>query len=93
MDESEKEDLGIATVLLERFTEQRLPKLLEIKERIDAGEKLDDLDLEFLETMLSDANTNLPKMAAHEDLKELFMKGINLYHEIVTKAAENEQAK
>lgn len=90
MSESSK-DLGVVTVLLERFTNQRLPMLLEIKKRIDAGERLDDRDLQFLETMQSEATRNLPRIAAHKELKEIVGKGVNLYHEIISKALENEQ--
>ena len=90
MTESSKE-LGVMSVLLDRFANRRLPRMLEIKKRVDAGERLAGHELEFLEVVGADTIKNLPKIADHAELKELLGKALNLYHEIVTKAMENEQ--
>ena len=39
----------VIQVLAERFESQRLPRALRMKERVDQGETLTDLDIEFLE--------------------------------------------
>jgi len=39
------EDTGVITVLLERLNDFRLPRLLELKERMDAGETLSENDM------------------------------------------------
>jgi hypothetical protein len=90
MTESSKE-LGVMSVLLDRFANRRLPRMLEIKKRVDAGERLAGHELEFLEVVGADTIKNLPKIAGHAELKDLLGKALNLYHEIVTKAMENEQ--
>lgn len=86
-----KEELGVVTALLERYTKQRLPKLLEMKERLDRGEKLDDYDMELLEAIERDRDQTLAIAKRHKALHEITMKAINLYHEITSKALENEQ--
>jgi hypothetical protein len=48
-------DAGVISVLIERFEEQRLPRALEMKERVDQGEKLSDIDLAFLKEVFADA--------------------------------------
>ena len=90
MNDTSKE-LGVLSALIDRFTHRRLPRMLEIKKRVDAGECLEGHELEFLEVVGSDTLKNLPKVAAHPELKELLGKALNLYHEIVAKAMENEQ--
>ncbi len=57
MEHSER-DIGTMTVLLERLTNERLPRLVEIKARVDQGEALADHDIDFLERALNDANEN-----------------------------------
>ena len=86
-----KEELGIVTAMLERYTKQRLPRLLEMKERLDRGEKLDDHDMEFLDMIERDRVQTLAVAKRHEDLHEIAMKAINLYHEITQKALQNER--
>lgn len=86
-----KEELGIVTAMLERYTKQRLPRLLEMKERLDRGERLDDHDMEFLEMIERDRAQSLAVAKRHEDLHEILVKAINLYHEITLKALQNER--
>jgi len=78
-------------MMLERFTKQRLPRLLEMKERLDRGETLDDHDMEFLEMIEKDRLQTLSVAKRHQELHEIAMKAINLYHEITSKALENQQ--
>jgi hypothetical protein len=86
-----QEDLAVVTTLLERFTKQRLPRLREMLARVDAGEPLDDVDLEFLEQALEDGRSAGPIIERHPELDELVKKIVGLYHEVMTKALENEK--
>jgi len=86
-------DKALIQVLLERMDKQRLPRLIDIREKLDQDQKLDSYDLEFLDEVLNDTreNQHYVKNAADDDLKTLFMKVVNLYKEIMEKALENEK--
>lgn len=53
MAESEKE-AGIIQVLAKRFETQRLLRALALKKKVDGGERLNELDMVFLEEMFGD---------------------------------------
>ncbi len=84
-------DDGVIAVLLERFNKQRLPRVLKLKEKVDSGEKLDDLDITFLEEVLKDANKVMPLGDRHPEYQDLMTKVVHLYREITEQALKNEQ--
>ena len=86
-------ELGVMAVLAKRMVEERLPKALALKERIDAGEVLNEADLNFLEQVVTDANTVMPMMKDDPRIAQVGARMLQLYKEITTKALENEQAK
>ena len=55
-------DTGVISVLAKRMVEERLPKALALKERVDKGAVLNELDLAFLEQVVADAGTIRPLM-------------------------------
>ncbi len=85
-------DLGIIIVLLERFQKQRLPRILKIKEKVDNGQCLEELDIEFLKVLFADAKSNLPLLHRHTEYDYLAGKITFLYHEITEKALQNQNA-
>jgi len=83
---------AILEALLVRFEMQRLPRLLEINEKVSRGDKLDDYDIEFLEEVFSDTKENKHYVENSDDrLKNIFMKVLSLYNEITEQALKNEQ--
>ena len=90
MSELDKED-GIAVVLLNRLTTERLPRALAIKEQVDRGETLDDNEIDFLKKVFEDAVSNQSKWEQHPELTEIISKVSALYNEITEKALANEQ--
>jgi hypothetical protein len=78
--------------LLERMRTQRLPRALDIKSKVDAGEKLDDYDLVFLQEVAADTEYMKQLWDRHPELQEIGGRMIHLYHEISEKALANEQA-
>ena len=88
MAESSK-DAGIIQVLLERFERQRLPRLLELKEKVDKGEPLDDWDTTYLEEVFEDAREAKPLVDQHPELQNLYARAVHLYNEITEKGLEN----
>ncbi len=84
---------GVIAVLAKRMVEERLPKALALKERVDRGEVLNELDLAFLEQVVTDANAVRPLMKENARVLEVAGRMLQLYKEITTKALENEKAK
>jgi hypothetical protein len=85
-------ETGILAVLAKRMVEERLPKALELKERIDKGGLLNDLDLNFLEQVVKDAAAIRPLLKDNQRLVDVAASMTRLYKEISDKALENEKA-
>jgi hypothetical protein len=85
-------DTGVIAVLAKRMVEERLPKALAMKERVDKGGLLNDLDLAFLEQVVKDAGQIRPMMQKDPRVLEVAGRMVQLYKEITDKALENEKA-
>ena len=83
---SNSTDEGLIEVLLKRLEKQRLPRLLALKEKVDANNPLDDLDLEFLETSMTDARKAIPLIDRHPKYQALAAQVMELYKDISDKA-------
>jgi hypothetical protein len=84
-------DAGVIAVLAKRMVEERLPKALAMKERVDKGGLLNDLDLAFLEQIVKDSGQLRPLMEKDPRVKELAGQMLQLYRQITEKALENEK--
>lgn len=91
MTDQKTHDAGVAQTLLDRMSNQRLPRALEIKEQVDAGEPLSEYDLRFLEDVFADAQAILPMVDRHPEYQQLASRAIHLYKAILDKAMENEK--
>jgi len=85
------EDAGLIAVLMERFESERLPRALELQEKVDQGETLNDIDIAFLEQVFADANKLGPLLERHNEYQKLVSKAVDLYTDITEKALENEK--
>jgi len=86
-------EAGTLAVLAKRMVEERLPKALALKERVDKGGLLDDLDLNFLEQVVKDGQAIKPLLKNDKRMQDVAASMLRLYKEISDKALENEKAR
>ena len=85
-------EMGVIAVLAKRLVEQRLPRALELKERIERGGLLNELDISFLQQVVADASTVRPLMKNNPRVLDVAGRMVQLYGEITTRALANEIA-
>ena len=85
------DELGTIYALIERFEKQRLPRLLELKKRVDKGEVFSESDIRFMYEVTLDAQRSKRLIDRHPEWQEFCAEVIHFYEEIVEKALENEK--
>ena len=73
------EDTGVILVLLESFEKQRLPRIIEIKLKLEYGDIINEFELEYLSEALHDARMLFPYLDRHPEYRELVAKIIHFY--------------
>jgi len=82
---------GVILALIDRFERQRLPRLLELKEKVDAGNLLSDADIEFLDMVIHDAQQSKQLIDRHPEWQSFCSMVVHLYETITEKSLDNEQ--
>lgn len=86
-------DDGLIVVLAERLETQRLPRALSLKEKVEAGETLNEFDISFLEEVIEDVRKIHPLVERAPEWQPVVAKMLDLYNEIAARAVENEKAR
>lgn len=88
---TDETDMGVIITLIDRMITQRLPKVKDMKARVDAGERLTQLDIEFLEEVFNGVNTTRHFWVDHPEYEPIVGSVAHLYKVIMDKAVENEK--
>ncbi|MDF2181691.1 hypothetical protein [Neptuniibacter sp. CAU 1671] len=81
---------GSAAVIVLHFEEKLLPKAFDLRDRLDQGERLNDVDIAFLNQLLGQVH-NLQTLAHSEPKIQRFAAGVvSLYHELTRAALINQ---
>jgi hypothetical protein len=87
----EDSDQGVIQAVVDRLEKLRLPMALELQDKVNKGETLNDLDLAFLENVLNDSRKISGMLDKYPAWQPLAARMMSLYNDITTKALENEQ--
>jgi len=91
MTDQSNKDAGTIAALMVRFREVRLPRTQRLLEKVNAGQKLDDGDIEFLKRVHSDSSNVHALIQRNPEYLSLVTRFIDLYSEIISKAVELEK--
>jgi len=87
----EEHDEAVLAALLDRLLKVRLQHALELKRKVEGGERLADADITFLKVALDDARDGQRYVVRNPRFHTLGAQIVQLYDEIVAKATENEK--
>ncbi len=90
--DSEAEEEGTLAVLLER-ARSGIPNVLALKERIDGGDTLSDIEIAELEDIFERARHMIHVYDEHPEVQDIVAKIVSIYLHITTQAVENEKAR
>ena len=89
MEQKDKDKL-IIFAALKRLNEFRLPRAMSLKKKVDSGEVLSDIDLNFLKRTLDGARDMDPILARNPEYLGLRDKALGLCRQILEQSAENQ---
>ena len=89
--DQETKDAGTIEALMIRMKEYRIPRAKRMQERVNAGEKLSDVDIEYLKRVYDQSRDSAALFERHPEYDELRVRALDLFSEIIEKALENEK--
>ncbi|MBT8119144.1 MAG: hypothetical protein KJN89_05450 [Gammaproteobacteria bacterium] len=86
-----EQHIGIIQTLVQEFEQHRLPRLFRIKDKLDRGEPINDVDFEYLCKELKDAGLAMHLIVNYPELQDFCLSMSHLYKDICDEALDNEQ--
>jgi hypothetical protein len=84
-------EVGVIVTLVERFEHQRLPRVHDLKQKVEEGELLTESEMAYLDEIITDAMKNKPLIDRHPEWQRFCAEVVHLYNEITERALENEK--
>lgn len=84
---------GIFQSLVQEFETHRLPRLIRLKDKVDSGEAINDVDLAFLSQEIKDACLTKHMIFNYPELNGFCLLMVHLCKDICDVAIENEAKK
>ncbi|HHJ36677.1 MAG TPA: hypothetical protein ENJ87_13025 [Gammaproteobacteria bacterium] len=91
MNDASRRRVGIVQSLVLEFERHRLPRLLRLKDKVDRGEAINDVDFEFLCNEVKDASLTMHLIVSYPELQDFCLEMAHLCKEICDEAVENEK--
>ena len=84
-------DTGTLLAIVQNWDTHTRPRLEQIKKNVDAGEKLSDSELEFLEQIGAESGHNEALFERNPEYRRLIAMAVGFYKDIIERSLENEQ--
>lgn len=83
--------IGVIQSLVMEYEQHRLPRIFRLKDKIDRGEVISDVDLEYLCKELKDASLAMHLTAYYPELQDFCLIMSHLCKDICSGALENQK--
>ena len=90
MADIKQEHLGVMYSLMLEFERHRVPRLLRLKERLDNGIAINDVDFDFLRKQINYACITKHLTVNYPELEEFCLQLGHMYKELCDEALKNE---
>jgi len=84
--------IGVIQSLVQEYEHQRCPRLFRLKDKIDRGEAINDVDLEYICKQLKDASLAMHLTVNYPELREFCLIMGHLCKDICDGALENQKS-
>lgn len=82
--------IGVLQTLMLEFEHHHLPRLLRLKDKVDRGEIINDVEFDFLNNEIKNACMTKHLTVNYPELEEFCLLLGHLFKELCDKAVENE---
>ena len=93
MTQSNPEDAKTLAVVIAKLTQEHIPRLKRMKERVERGEKLSDQEINDLKRIYDGTMKESRIVERNPEFMDITLRYVELYTTVLNKALENEQSR
>ena len=83
-------DSALFVVMMADFEREKVPRALQLLDKVNGGSSVDDFDIEFLEQIFFEARSLMPLLDRNPQFQDVGAQILGLCEEIMRQAFENE---